>query len=38
MNRKKKRIKDVSEKSNSDINDALNYKTVKYVFLNFDFE
>lgn len=31
------RIKDISEMANIDINDALNYKTAKYVFLDFDF-
>lgn len=33
-----KRIKDISEKATNDINEALEYKTAKYVFLDFDFE
>lgn len=38
LNNEYKRIKDISEKANSDINDALQYKTAKYVFLDFNFE
>lgn len=38
VNNEYKRIKDISEKADIDINDALNYKTAKYVFLDFDFE
>ena len=38
LNNEYKRIKDISEKANSDIDEALKYKTAKYVFLDFDFE
>ena len=34
LNNKYKRIKDISEKADMDINDALKYKTAKYVFLD----
>lgn len=37
-NNEYKRIKDISEKATNDINEALEYKTAKYVFLDFDFE
>ena len=33
-----KRIKDISEKATHDINKALEYKTAKYIFLEFDFK
>ena len=36
-NNEYKRIKDISEKAVNDINEALEYKTAKYVFLDFDF-
>ena len=36
-NNKHKRIKDISEKAANDINEALEYKTAKYVYLDFDF-
>lgn len=36
-NNEYKRIKDISEKATNDINEALEYKTAKYVFLDFDF-
>ena len=36
-NNEYKRIKDISEKATNDINEALEYKTDKYVFLDFDF-
>ncbi len=36
-NNKYKRIKDISEKAANDINEALEYKTAKYVYLDFDF-
>lgn len=36
-NNEYKRIKDFSEKAANDINEALEYKTAKYVFLDFDF-
>lgn len=32
-----KEIYNLSEKANSDINEALEYKTAKYVFLDFNF-
>ena len=38
LNNEYNRIKDISEKANSDIDEALKYKTAKYVFLDFDFE
>ena len=34
---KYKRIKDISEKATNDINEALEYKTAKFVFLDFEF-
>lgn len=37
-NNEYKRIKDISEKATNDINEALEYKTAKYVFLDFDFK
>ena len=37
-NNEYKRIKDISEKATNDINEALEYKTSKYVFLDFDFK
>ena len=33
-----KRIKDISEEAAYDINEALEYKTAKYIFLDFDFK
>ena len=36
-NNEYKRIKDISEKATNDINEALEYKTAKFVFLDFDF-
>ena len=33
-----KRINDISKKASRDINEALEYKTAKYVFLDFDFK
>ena len=36
-NNEYKRIKDISERATNDINEALEYKTAKYVFLDFDF-
>lgn len=36
-NNENKRIKDISERATNDINEALEYKTAKYVFLDFDF-
>ena len=38
FNNEYKRIRDISEKANNYINDALEYKTAKYVFLDFNFE
>ena len=38
LNNEFKRIKDISEKADIDINEALNYKSAKYVFSDFDFE
>lgn len=38
LDNKYKRIKDISVKADIDINDALKYKTAKYVFLDFNFE
>ena len=37
-NNEYKRIKDISAKATNDINEALEYKTAKYVFLDFDFD
>lgn len=37
-NNEYKRLKDISKKATNDINEALEYKTAKYVFLDFDFE
>ena len=37
-NNEYKRIKDISEKATHDINEAIEYKTAKYVFLDFDFK
>ncbi len=36
-NNEYKRIKDISKRATNDINEALEYKTAKYVFLDFDF-
>lgn len=36
-NNEYKRIKDISKKATNDINEALEYKTAKFVFLDFDF-
>jgi HD superfamily phosphohydrolase len=38
LDNKYKRIKDISVKADIDINDALKYKTAKYVFLDFNFK
>lgn len=37
-NNEYKRLKDISKKATNDINEALEYKTAKYVFLDFDFK
>lgn len=37
VNHEYKRIKDISEKATFDINNVFEYKTAKYVFLDFDF-
>lgn len=37
-NNEYKRIKDISAKATNDINETLEYKTTKYVFLDFDFD
>lgn len=38
FNNQYKRLQSISEKANNDINEALNYKTAKYVFLDFNFD
>lgn len=37
-NNEYKRLKNISKKATNDINEALEYKTAKYVFLDFDFK
>lgn len=37
-NNEYKRLKDISKKATNDINEALEYKNAKYVFLDFDFK